>query len=170
MTKCIIVEGPDGAGKSTLLKQLERYLGKPVYHTGGPVDSEAMFLKKLKEAEARMGSHLLDRTPHISEPIYARASSRRAFVSEYELHERLRERNAIVVYCRLSSMATMFRNIDRGKKAHKNPEHLAEVMRNYKAIVEDYDSTMSALPAKGITVIRYDWENDRVARLVEALS
>lgn len=170
MTKCIIVEGPDGAGKSTLLKRLERYLGKPVYHTGGPVASKVMFLEKLREAEARMESHLLDRTPHISEPIYARAGSRRTFVPEHELHERLRSRNPVVVYCRLSSMATMFRNMDRGKKAHKSPEHLAEVMRNYKAIVEDYDLTMSGLRAKGITVIRYDWENDDLARLVEALS
>lgn len=170
MTKCIIVEGPDGAGKSTLLKQLERYLGKPVYHTGGPVASEVMFLEKLQEAEDRMGSHLLDRTPHISEPIYARASSRRAFIPEHELHERLRERNPVVIYCRLSSMATMFRKIDRRKKPHKSPEHLAEVMRNYKAIVEDYDLAMSDLRAKGLTVIRYDWENDDLARLVEVLS
>src|SRR5690606_22916145 len=117
MTKCIIVEGPDGAGKTTLLNQLKTYLDKPVFHTGGPVDSEAMFLKKLQEAEERMGSHLLDRTPHISEPIYARASSRRAFVHEHELHERLREINPVVVYCRLSSLTTMFRNIDQSKKA-----------------------------------------------------
>ncbi len=170
MTKCIIVEGPDGAGKTTLLKQLGRYLGKPVYHTGGPVDSETMFLKKLHEAESRMGSHILDRTPHISEPIYARASSRRAFLTEHELHGRLREGNTVVVYCRLSSMATMFRHIDRGKKPHKSPEHLAEVMRNYKAIVEDYDSVMVNLRPQGITVIKYDWENDDIAPLVEALS
>lgn len=170
MNKCIIVEGPDGAGKTTLLKKLEFYLNKPSYHTGGPVASKAMFLKKLQEAEHRMGSHLLDRTPHISEPIYARASSRRTFVPEHELHERLRRHNPVVIYCRLSSMASMFRNIDRRKKAHKSPEHLAEVMRSYKSIVEDYDLVMSRLPAKGITVVTYDWENCNLARLVEVLS
>lgn len=170
MTKCIIVEGPDGAGKTTLLDQLRVYLGKPVFHTGGPVDSEAMFLKKLQEAEEHMGSHLLDRTPHISEPIYARASSRRAFITEYELHERLREINPVVVFCRLSSMTTMFRNIDRSKKAHKSSEHLEEVMRNYKTIVWDYDLVMADLSAQGITVLRYDWENNNIAHLVETLS
>lgn len=170
MNKCIIVEGPDGAGKTTLLNELKGYLGKPVYHTGGPVDSKILFLKKLQEAETRMGSHLLDRTPHISEPIYTRTSFRRPFVSEHELLERLREKNPIVVYCRLQSMATMFRNIDQGKKAHKSPEHLEEVMQNYKAIVEEYDSVMSNLLAQGITVIRYDWENDDIALLVKDLS
>ena len=170
MTKCIIVEGPDGAGKTTLLNKLEIYLGKSVYHTGGPVDSETMFLKKLQRAEDHMGSHLLDRTPHISEPIYTRAGSRRAFVPEHELHERLQARNPIVVYCRLSSMATMFRNIDQSKKAHKSPKHMEEVMRNYQAIVEDYDLVMSDLPAKGVTVIKYDWENDNIAHLIKALS
>lgn len=170
MPKCIIIEGPDGAGKTTLLQKLEKYLDKPVYHTGGPVSSETMFLKKLQEAEGRMGSYLLDRTPHISEPIYARASSRRAFISEHALHERLREHNPVVVYCRLPTISAMFRNIDRRKKAHKSPEHLAEVMRNYKAIVEDYDRTMDDLLAKGITVLRYDWENHDLSSLVEALS
>lgn len=170
MNKCIIVEGPDGAGKTTLLKMLQTSLGRPVYHTGGPVDSEAMFRKKLELAESHALSHLLDRTPHISEPIYSRASFRKVFLPEHELHERLKGFSPTIVYCRLASIADMFRYIDRSHKVHKSPEHLAEVMQNYKSIVEDYDRTMESLASLGFTVLPYSWESSPITDLVRALS
>ena len=168
MPKLIAVEGPDGAGKSTLLVRLSHDLHFPVYHTGGPPASREMLHSKLEAVQERANSHLFDRVPHISEPIYSRASGKRMYMMEHDLHQALEKLDPIIIYCRLASMANMFRSIDQSKKVHKPRQHLEEVLQNYKSIVEDYDLTMRSLPPR-VTVIQFSWETDSYPKLLEKI-
>lgn len=170
MPKCIIVEGPDGAGKTTLLARLSSDLGRPVYHTGGPPANLEHLEVKLALVAEHSDHFLFDRVPHISEPIYSKATGKETYIPEPRLHDLLEELNPVVVYCRLSSLSTMFESVDREKKPHKPTEHLEDVLRNYKAVVEDYDATMEKLSAKpGISVLKYSWEDDSYPALLEQI-
>lgn len=155
----IIVEGPDGAGKTTLLRQLSVDLGFPVHHTGGPALDASHLQQKIWNLHSRKESHLIDRCPHISEPIYAEAEGRKAHLPLSHLTNDLHSLKPLLIYCRLSSVKQMFQSMDKSKKAHKPAEHLAIVAKRYSEIVEAYDSKMAGLSlAKPIKFLKYNWE------------
>jgi len=166
----VILEGPDGAGKSTLAASLARSLNREVFHSGGPPVNKLILEDKLDEVEQKFDTHVIDRVPHISEPIYSRVSVRRSFIPEFQLHDRLKRFDPIVVYCRLPQMSDMFKAIDRSKKPHKPSQHLEEVLKQYRAVVQDYDITMDLLSKSGVTVIMYAWTQMPVHKLVERLT
>lgn len=173
MLRPIVVEGPDGAGKSTLVDYLAKTLGRSVYHSGGPILSKGVLEDLLTATEAALESRtIVDRAPHISEPIYAKAGFRRQFLRAQLMHSRLAEFSPIVVYCRRASLGDMFKSIDRTPKPHKPAKHLEDVLRDYRDLVFDYDKTMIMLPKDHpkIQVIRYDWATSTPSALLRDIS
>lgn len=169
LKRTIIVEGPDGSGKTTLLRQLSSSLGFSAYHTGGPPRDRLDLQQKFHDMRSRAATHIFDRCPHISEPIYSEVADRVPFISEWHMHERLGvEFNPVIIYCRLKSVKSMFDNIDLSDKPHKPAEHLEKVARDYAAVVKAYDKVFSH-PLTGVHVIQYDWENDSYEKLVERI-
>jgi len=167
MKRPIVVEGPDGSGKTTLLNRLSRDLNLPVFHTGGPPSSKIMLEQKIKDAVEKSKTHLLDRIPHISDPVYSRISVRNPFISENTLREELKTLNPIVVYCRLASVSEMFKSIDQTKKQHKPKAHLEEVLWRYKSIVDGYDLAFVDIKVRGIETIHYAWNASNYNTLLE---
>lgn len=159
MRRVIVVEGPDGAGKSTLAQRLSKEMGRPLLHTGGPPASKELLLMKLEKIDAAQNNVILDRTPHISDPIYAKAEGRPLFLPVSSLHTRLQELNPIIIYCRLKSPREMYKHMYKGMdKEHKPQKHFAVVAENYLGIVQDYDTAMLKVQMTlGLDVLYYDW-------------
>lgn len=163
----VIIEGPDGAGKSTLAKRLAVHLGVEVFHSGGPPMDIKHLQLKMDKIKKNYRSHVIDRTPHISEPIYAPVNGRRVFIPIDVLHKELSDLKPLIIYCRLKSAVDMFKAIDRSKKLHKSPEHLREVMEQYSKVVQKYDADFGVIKnLPGVDVIQYDWNLSPIAKLL----
>jgi len=163
----VIVEGPDGAGKTTLLERLADDLDLPVYHTGGPITTMDQLRKKLADMRKRRRTHLFDRCPHISDPIYAAAANRKPVMDSEVIRDLLAwEFSPVVVYCRRSSVQSMFDSISDSKKAHKSEEHLALVRSRFSMVVQMYDELFQE-KTPGVLVLRHDWEFDSYPELLE---
>ena len=165
----IIIEGPDGAGKTTLLERLAEDMDLPVFHTGGPILTMDQLRKKLEDMRKRRRTHLFDRCPHISDPIYAKAAGRRPVMDAEIIRDLLAwELSPVIVYCRLEATAHMLELVSGKVKAHKSPEHLAMVQTKYLDIVDDYDN-LFADRTPGVLVLRYDWQHSDYKSLREKL-
>jgi hypothetical protein len=76
VTKHVIIEGPDGAGKSTLVSDVLSQLGfrqapRASSSLGGPVANLAAWtVDDINAMTGRWESHVYDRHPVISEPVY----------------------------------------------------------------------------------------------------
>jgi len=152
----IIVEGPDGSGKSTLVAKLSRDLNLPIHHPGGPPINRDEFTHRLNFYSQNRDKFIFDRAPHISELIYPKAVGRLGVVGNSMLYHLLESLNPVIIYCRRKSMRDMWESIDHSKKAHKTPQHMAEVLSQFKNIVDGYDALLlKAPPVK--TIISYDW-------------
>ena len=159
----IAIEGPDGAGKSTLANDLGLALNRSVYHPGGPAVSEDDFRVRVT-AQERAGDVIHDRLMAISEPIYAGALARSTYnqvnkAADYWL------RNLTfplyLIYCRLSSVNEMYDNIDRTAKAHKSPEHIESMRKQYHNIVDMYDRRLNELAGYEYPMVKlmvYNWK------------
>lgn len=133
----IVVEGADGAGKSTLVARLARAHGLKPTHTGGPIYSRGELLKKMYLVE-QGAEQLLDRTPHISNLIYASAEGRDTFLSLDECLARLRVWDPIIIYCYDEDLPLQKARISRDKKPHKSPEYLEKVLNNFDRVYSCY--------------------------------
>lgn len=165
--RTVIVEGPDGAGKSTLIQVLSEGLGRPLVHTGGPVATREAVDEAMRKVEARKGG-LFDRCSHISNPIYTRVDGRQDPFPLEEYRTRLTSFNPIVVFCRLRSVDRMLNHILTTAKAHKPPEYLEIVRKNYPAIVDLYDQHIAEIE-KIVPVIRYDWNEGHPLLVLQAI-
>lgn len=167
-TRPIFVEGPDGSGKSTLLRQLSEDLALPIFHTGGPPKTKNELLDRLGRIEETRFKNLFDRAPYISEIIYRTAEGGTLFVPQGALLDRFASLRPLVVYCYLSSPGAMEKQISQSPKAHKSPQHLEMVLRQYPKIIAHYNLIFSVLK-KQILVLPYDWQRDRYSQLLETI-
>ena len=171
MSRMIVVEGPDGAGKSALVAKLSRDLGRSVDHTGGPTPDRQGWLKKMADLrDAATRPVIVDRIPHISEPIYRPLEGREPFDPPETLLRELVELDPVIVYCFIAPADQMLHMIDRGKKDHKPSDHMKLVIANHRKICDRYSSLMGRLKfEKGMDVFYYDWTRDRYAYLLKDL-
>jgi len=169
MPRLIVVEGPDGAGKSTLLKKLERDLGRPVFHTGGPPATYADWSMKMARIWSLLNrAALVDRMPHISEEVYSKAFDREPSDPIDVLRGEIDEFNPLVIYCRVSSIQAMMNAISRSPKSHKSADHLAEVLANFPRLVWCYDKRFED-PRLQKRTIRYSWPDDKYEDLLKRI-
>lgn len=122
---------------------------------------------RLERVEAVKGG-LFDRTPHISNPIYAATGGRDGFIPEPELRDRLLSIEPILVYCRMRSEERMLESMSRAAKLHKPAEHVEKVIWAYPEVVRLYDLTM-ALYETQIPVIRFDRDFDLPGNVLNIL-
>lgn len=165
----IIIEGPDGAGKSTLAKELQSVFGFPIVHTGGPLNSRAEFESRVEDLKllAPEFSSIFDRTPFISDQVYALLSDRLPFVTMEDLKFMIDKVDPIIIYCRLSSSYKMRQHIDRSVKTHKSPEYMKKVIANHPFITDQYDLLMDKI---GEDVLWHDWGMETLPDLVAQIS
>lgn len=160
----IIVEGPDGSGKSTLVAKLSKDFNLPIHHPGGPPLNKDEFLSRLNFYSQNKDKFIFDRSPHISELIYPAATGRLGVIGKSVLYQLLGVLDPVIVYCRRKNMRDMWESIDRAKKAHKSPEHMAEVLSQFKNIVDGYDDLLDSAFKN---VIRYDWAEKPYSELLK---
>lgn len=174
MRRMIVVEGPDGSGKSTLLGQLAETFEVEVCHSGGPPRTEADWLEKLriiwdlKWRADRGETILVDRLPHISEPIYGGLRGREFHGGQTQLDREVVELGLVVIYCKAISASFMHSRISQKAKGHKPPEHLKWVLSNYPSIVNAYDKRISSLSGL-VPIVHYSWPNETYENLLEKL-
>jgi ABC-type cobalamin/Fe3+-siderophores transport system ATPase subunit len=174
MRRMVVVEGPDGSGKSTLLEQLSRTFEVDVSHSGGPPKTEADWQEKLrtmwnlKWRADRGETVLVDRIPHISEPIYGGLAGRKFHDGIPLLDKELSELGPVIIYCKAISASFMHARISGEAKAHKPKSHLNWVLKNYPAIVAAYDRRINHLSGV-VPIVRYSWPNETYENLLEKL-
>lgn len=174
MRRMIVVEGPDGSGKSTLLAQLAETFEVEACHSGGPPKTEADWLEKLniiwnlKWRADRGETILVDRLPHISEPIYGGLAGRRFGASSSQLNREIVELGPVIIYCKAISASFMHSRISTKAKNHKPTAHLQWVLQNYPAIVTAYDYKIGSLSGL-VPIVHYSWPNETYDDLLEKL-
>ena len=147
----IIIEGPDNSGKTTLLNklQVEHKLGYLVIPHRGPVqryhelycNMEYILNVVIKRSSKR---YILDRLPLISESIYGPLCRKRdIWVENFE--DKIRFTKALItldpfiIYCR-PPMENILDMKTHQVKEYDTEEHLAQVNRQKRNIVEAYDN------------------------------
>jgi hypothetical protein len=110
----------------------------------------------------------MDRTGFISDPIYKLAMGVRPFINENILHRRLKSLSPIIIYCRRDTLQ-MLDAISLEKKAHKSPEYLAQVKRNYYEVVAGYDRAMQRISEAGFIYQQFDWAKDNYDLLLKGI-
>lgn len=174
MRRMIVVEGPDGSGKSTLLAKLSETFEVDVSHSGGPPKTEEDWLRKLdiirelKWRADRGETVLVDRLPHISEPIYGGLAGRVLHGPFAQLDQDMADLGLVIIYCKAVSTAFMHSRISMEAKAHKPKAHLEWVIKNYPAIVSAYDRRISGLCGQ-VPIVRYSWPNESYEDLLEKI-
>ncbi len=163
----VIVEGPDGSGKSTLVKKLSLDLGLPVHHPGGPPINRDEFLGRVNFYTHNRDKFVFDRCPHISELVYPKATGRLGVLSPSILYSQLELLNPVIIFCRRKNMRDMWEAIDRTNKPHKPKEHLAEVLLQFKNVVDGYDGIFKTLSKKSYIV--YDWAETPYTELLKEI-
>jgi thymidylate kinase len=170
----IAIEGPDGAGKTSLANDLAFELGRKVYHPGGPALGEDDFRLRVT-AQERAENVVHDRLMVISEPIYAGALARSTFYTvnkQADYYLRNLTEPLYLVYCRLENANMMYDNIDRTEKAHKSPEHIEAMRKQYHTIVEMYDRRLNELCGPEYPMVRimnFNWHYTALERVVAAI-
>lgn len=163
----IVIEGPDGSGKSTLAKKLSLDLKLPLHHPGGPPINRDEFLGRINFYTQNGGKFIFDRCPHISELVYPKATGRLGVLSPSILYSQLERLNPVIVFCRRKNMRDMWESIDRANKPHKPKEHLEEVLKQFKEVIDGYDGVFKTLPRK--SYIKYDWAETSYPDLLEEI-
>ena len=174
MRRMIVVEGPDGSGKSTLLAQLAETFEVEPSHSGGPPKTEAEWQQKLqliwgmKWRADRGDTVLVDRLPHISEPIYGGLIGRTFCGPLARLDREIIELNLVIVYCKAISASFMQSRISTQAKDHKPTAHLEWVLKNYPNIVSAYDRRIGTLCGQ-VPIVHYSWPNETYENLLEKI-
>lgn len=146
----IIVEGPDNSGKTTLCNLLESKLHMPVFHAGGPVNTNDLALKLCKEQTQFLHHNvILDRITPISRQIYQNRFGDPDLIDH--LKRMMAIPSCILIYCRPPNERLMDMK-NHEIKAHDTPEHMAYVLENQHNFIEQYDRLMAGVPH-----IEYDW-------------
>lgn len=170
MPRLFVVEGPDGAGKSTLLSRLEKDLNRVAIHTGGPPVDRVGWLNRMAIVWGAFGRRaILDRIPHISEPVYRKLDGGKTYDAIDFLNRELKDLNPVIVYCRLPGVQAMMDCISMKPKDHKPPEHMAKVLAMFPFLVAEYDRRISEVQSLGIYVITYSWIDHDYNHLLEKL-
>jgi len=154
----IVIEGADGCGKSTLVKQLNKDLGLPVFHSGGPKTKGAMekMLDDLEIMSFCKQAYICDRVPFVSELVYSQAFGREPVIPAKDLMDYWLLPDIKIVYCKIDQ-ATALANMSREFKAHKPAEHTAIVEQRHADIVNIYDDLIDSAESARIKVFEYDW-------------
>lgn len=162
----LVVEGADCMGKTTLVGQLQKALGWPVFHTGGPKTDEQLEAT-CRTVETLVNATILDRTPHLSEIAYRPLSRDPVSLEKSrELVLRFRQMNPVLVLCRRATMPDL-RAVER---PHKSLDYWARVIEGYPGIVERYDHLFGLLQGE-VPIFLYDWtrggEKERLLRWLD---
>lgn len=174
MRRMIVVEGPDGSGKSTLLGQLAETFEVEVSHSGGPPRTHEEWLHKLqliwdlKWRAERGETILVDRLPHISEPIYGNLNNRHFHGALQQLDREIVELGLVIIYCKAISTSFMHSRISLDAKDHKPKAHLDWVLKNYPSIVNAYDQRIGSLSGL-VPIVNYSWPTETYKNLLEKL-
>ena len=159
----IIIEGPDNAGKSTLAQELGNLLKYPVFHAGGPPETNELAIKFcFQQIKLLDYAVILDRVTPISRQIYENR------FSDPELTDFLKtmatNKNTIIIYCRPPNETLM--DMDNHQiKDHDSSEHIAYVLENHHNFIELYDRLMNRTQH-----FLYDWTMDiDLSKLAKAL-
>lgn len=119
---------------------------------------------------ASQGEFVFDRTPHISNPIYAANGGRDGFIAKEDLEERLLKLNPVLIYCRTRSPDRMLTSCMESRgKPWKTPEQYEVVRKNYMKILEGYEKTFASLSLR-TPVFRYDYEFMSVDELMSSIA
>ena len=154
----IIMEGPDLSGKTTLANRISALMGIEVYHSGGPANKKRL-RRRLEYINYfyKNKKIILDRHICISEQIYGTILRKRTKIPIYILNNILYENNPLIFYCD-KSLKYLRNNFNfLIEKPHKSKEHIKEVIKNYEAIYQKYESLMRKL-SKKLTVVKVDFE------------
>lgn len=147
----IIIEGMDGSGKTTLAKRLAKDLKIPINHFGAPPQSRVEFVQRCLTS-VRLFHHpiIQDRTPFISELMYARISNREPYMKRENAVIAIGASLAVLIYCRPKK--PYFKKSSHGLKEYDTSEYAYNLGWYWLEIQADYDTLMASMHA-----IRYDW-------------
>lgn len=135
----LILEGPDGSGKSTLGKQLAADLGVEYVYPGKPENvyqcqEIVNHVDSLRE-DSRL--YIIDRTPWISDLIYATAFDRPTLMKVKDIVEYQAKPGQFPIFCLPTCLSKS--DISQEVKPHKSKWHMQKVMANHERIINLYD-------------------------------
>jgi len=167
----VIVEGPDGSGKSTLIESLKAsFKWAGVFVSAGPKsfeDQAARYkvLCNLPEQEL----FLSDRSFLYGEEVYPKIFNRDPKWSVERLRKMRLDCRHLVIYTRLEDDAYLTDRMVDGK-SHKSAEHMDQVRKSTGILLDAYDDMMVDALVSGVSVIKYDWENNPLRELIEDIN
>lgn len=132
----IVLEGPDGAGKSTLAALLAQATGMKAIQGNGPPKSKDEFYYRCIRYLGYTNV-IFDRTPFISEAVYAPVFGRKSEIDSGLLSDFWATR-PFVVYVR----PTTRHLASHHKSEHETQEHFDGVVERHGAICDAYDEKM----------------------------
>lgn len=166
----LIGEGPDGGGKSTTLRIISKIINREIYHTGGPIHTRNDYFRMIDESENKLKTHILDRTPHISENVYSILRNGMLINKEEysEVLDSLKVLNPVILYCKLDPAEMISKIVQDGKEGYKPKEHYIQMKENYERIAEEYDKVISFLEEK-FDIIYFNYKTDKIEEIIDQL-
>lgn len=160
LLKPIILEGVDGTGKTTLFNYLTGTLNlKSAGHDGGPPEDAADVWRRLALTAAE-GAAVRDRTPAISDFVYAKVFKRDPKIPMVEALSWLQKFKPLVIHCSIPPNKILAQKVET--KPHKSKEHVAQVESNLWNLIIEYQDLMDFLQDQGgVQVLLYDWTLDQ---------
>lgn len=93
----IVIEGFDASGKSTLAHELQRELGRPIFHSTGPTTLEELNKRAKHFLDQR--NVVFDRHPCVGEPIYYILRGGSPLIDPKYV-EKFYKQKSLIIYCR----------------------------------------------------------------------
>lgn len=156
----IIVLGMDNTGKSTLVSELSERLGIPSKKSLGPATHEEQSNWIMNQV-ALKESIIYDRFVPFEEMVYGgilRDKSNFYFSSDEVV--KLKDKKPLIIYCRPTKETI---------KSFGEREQMDGVIDQSDNLIEAFDYMSYQMVTRGWNVVKYDFENDDIRRIVNII-